>query len=91
MSPPTLYQPAIPPAVRTAVYVLGLVVGVLSILAMGLAGIFWTDVAPQVVAAAGVAGTATGFLASALGVVYRPTAGGQAPTLDLPYTAGDDA
>ena len=70
------YQPAIPPAVRTAVYVLGLVVGFLSILAIGLVAIFWPDVAAQATAATGVVGTATGFLASALGVVYRPTAGG---------------
>lgn len=99
---PALYQPAIPPAVRTFVYVLGLVVGFLSILAIGLVAIFWPDVATQATAAAGVTGTAVGFLASALGVVYRPTAGAsleqvadaQAADNDrdlFPYTDGDDA
>ena len=68
-----LYQPTIPPAVRTAVYVVGLVVGFLSILAIGLGAILWPDHAASITAAAGVVGTAVGWLASALGVVYRPT------------------
>lgn len=73
-SEPSGYQPAIPAAVRTVVYVVGLVVGFLSILATGLGAIFFVEYATQITAAAGVVGTATGFIASALGVVYRPTA-----------------
>ena len=69
-----LYQPTIPPAVRTAVYVVGLTVGFVSILAIGLGAILWPDHAASITAAAGVVGTAVGWLASALGVVYRPTA-----------------
>ena len=68
-----LYQPTIPASVRTAVYVVGLVVGFLSILAIGLGAILWPDHAASITAAAGVVGTAAGWLASALGVVYRPT------------------
>ena len=68
-----LYQPTIPASVRTAVYVVGLVVGFLSILAIGLGAILWPDHAASITAAAGVVGTAVGWLASALGVVYRPT------------------
>ena len=75
-----LYQPTIPPAVRTAVYVVGLVVGFLSILAIGLGAILWPDHAASITAAAGVVGTAVGWLASALGVVYRPT--GQNAVID---------
>ena len=68
-----LYQPTIPASGRTAVYVVGLVVGFLSILAIGLGAILWPDHAASITAAAGVVGTAVGWLASALGVVYRPT------------------
>ena len=68
-----LYQPTIPPSVRTVVYVVGLTVGFLSILAIGLGAILWPDHAAAITAAAGVVGTAVGWLASALGVVYRPT------------------
>ena len=67
------YQPAIPAGVRTVVYVVGLVVGFCSILAIGLGAIAWPDQSTQITAAAGVVGTAVGWLASALGVVYRPT------------------
>ena len=74
-----LYQPTIPPAVRTAVYVAGLVVGFVSILAIGLGAILWPDWSTQITAAAGVVGTAVGWLASALGVVYRPTGQHTAP------------
>ena len=68
-----LYQPTIPATVRTVVYIVGLVVGFVSILAIGLGAILWPDQSTQITAAAGVVGTAVGWLASALGVVYRPT------------------
>ena len=68
-----LYQPTIPASVRTAVYVVGLTVGFVSILAIGLGAILWPVHADSITAAAGVVGTAVGWLASALGVVYRPT------------------
>ena len=68
------YQPTIPPLVRTIVYVIGLVTGFASILAIGLGAIFYPDQSTQITAAAGVVGTAVGWLASALGVAYRPTA-----------------
>ena len=60
--------------VRTVVYVVGLIVGVVSILATGLVAIWAPDLAGPVLASVGAVSTATGFLASALGVVYRPTA-----------------
>ena len=80
-----LYQPTIPASVRTAVYVVGLVVGFLSILAIGLGAILWPDHAASITAAAGVVGTAVGWLASALGVVYRPT--GQHAAVEDPRRA----
>ena len=49
-------------------------ISLLSILAIGLGAILWPDHAASITAAAGVVGTAVGWLASALGVVYRPTA-----------------
>ena len=82
-----LYQPTIPPSVRTAVYVVGLVVGFLSILAIGLGAILWPDHAASIAAAAGVVGTAVGWLASALGVVYRPTGQHATPTAIEPPDA----
>ena len=69
-----LYRPAIPASVRTTVYVVGLATGFASILVIGLGGILWPEHASTITAAAGVVGTAVGWLASALGVVYRPTA-----------------
>ena len=74
-----LYQPTIPATVRTVVYVVGLIVGFCSILAIGLGAILWPDQSTQITAAAGVVGTAVGWLASALGVVYRPTGQHTAP------------
>ena len=68
-----LYRPAIPASVRTTVYVVGLATGFASILVIGLGGILWPEHASTITAAAGVVGTAVGWLASALGVVYRPT------------------
>ena len=71
----TPYQPTIPAIVRTVVYVVGLVTGFASILVIGLGAIFYPDISTQITAAAGVVGTAMGWLSSALGVAYRPTAG----------------
>lgn len=69
-----LYKPTIPAKVRTVVYIVGLTVGVLAILATGLAAIWLPAVAAQVAATAGTFSSAAAFLAGALGVVYRPTA-----------------
>ena len=74
-----LYQPTIPATVRTVVYIVGLIVGFCSILAIGLGAILWPEQSTQITAAAGVVGTAVGWLASALGVVYRPTGQHAAP------------
>lgn len=70
---PELYKPRVPDAVRTAAYVAGLVVATIAIAAPGIT----QAVAPTAV---GVVNEvlesllkATAFLASALGVVYRPT------------------
>ena len=68
------YKPAIPAKLRSVVYFTGLGVGFVTMLATGLSAIWWADVASQV-AATGVSVTAAvGWLASALGVAYRPTA-----------------
>lgn len=69
----TPYKPAIPNVVRTVVYVVGLAVGFLSILTIGLGVILWPGQAQAITAAAGVVGTAVGWLASALGTAYHPT------------------
>ena len=68
------YQPSIPNAVRTGVYVLGLVTGFCIIIVNGAAPILWPNYALETVAVSGVVGTAVGWLSSALGVAYRPTA-----------------
>ena len=70
----TEYQPAIPNIVRTGVYVLGVATGFASIIIIGIAAIVWPDNAQDVVAVVGVVGTAVGWLSSALGTAYRPTA-----------------
>lgn len=68
------FQPSIPNVVRTGVYVIGLVTGFCIIIITGVAAILVPNHADDVVAVAGVVGTAVGWLSSALGVAYRPTA-----------------
>lgn len=70
----TPYRPAIPAIVRTIVYIVGLVVGFLSILAIGLGTIVWPEQSQAITAGVGVVGTAVGWLSSALGTAYHPTA-----------------
>lgn len=85
-----LYQPAVPAPVRTVVYVVGLIIGFASILAIGLGAILWPEQAATIAASAGVVGTAVGWLASALGVVYRPTAQHATPAADTPAAVAID-
>lgn len=86
-----LYQPAVPPQARTAVYWAGLIVGFLSLLAIGVGAVLVPEHVAVIAGVAGATGTAFGFLASALGVVYRPTAGAIAPAEISVVTTGIDA
>ena len=69
-----MYEPTVPPIIRTIVYSLGLIVGFATLLVVGLTAIYLDPAdSAKIAAAAGVIGTAVGWLASALGVMYRPT------------------
>lgn len=68
-----LYRPAVPDAVRTVVYVVGLAVGALAILAGQVGPVWWPEASEQIDATVqGVTKTVL-FIAGALGVAYRPT------------------
>lgn len=84
------YKPSIPPVVRTTVYVVGLTVGFVVMLIVPISAIWWPDQAMQVTATATAVSAAVGWLASALGVVYRPT-GHETPQSDYQprYAARD--
>lgn len=68
------YQPQVPVRVRDAVYWTTLATAAASALASGVAGIWFPDVAGQVLATGGVATTVMGIIGGGVGVVYRPGA-----------------
>lgn len=70
------YTPAVPIRVRDAVYWTTLGTAAVSALASGIAGIWFPDIAGQVLATGGVATTVMGIIGGGVGVVYRPGAGG---------------
>lgn len=70
------YQPKVPARVRDAVYWATLGTAAASALASGIAGIWFPDIAGQVLATGGVAATVMGIIGGGVGVVYRPGAEG---------------
>lgn len=68
------YQPTVPARVRDGVYWVTLATAAASALASGIAGIWFPEVAPQVLATGGVATTVMGIIGGGVGVVYRPGA-----------------
>ena len=68
------YQPTVPATVRDAVYWITLGTAASSALASGVAGIWFPDIAGQVLATGGVATTVMGIIGGGVGVVYRPGA-----------------
>lgn len=72
--PETDYRPAVDPKIRDAVYWTTLGTAAASALASGVAGIWFPDIAAQVLATGGVATTVMGIIGGGVGVVYRPGA-----------------
>lgn len=68
------YKPKVPVVVRDVAYWVTLGAAAASALATGLAGIWWPDIAPQVLATGGVVTTVTGIIGGGVGVIYRPGA-----------------
>lgn len=68
------YRPEVSPRVRDGVYWTTLATAAASALASGVAGIWFPDIAPQVLATGGVATTVMGIIGGGVGVVYRPGA-----------------
>lgn len=68
------YVPNVPVTVRDGVYWTTLATAAASALASGIAGIWFPDVAAQVLATGGVATTVMGIIGGGVGVVYRPGA-----------------
>lgn len=71
------YKPEVPTKVRDIVYWVGFIVGGLSLVATGLAAIWVPDHAAAISATALVIGGAASWVASGLGVVYRPGVQGE--------------
>lgn len=68
------YRPSVPVSVRDGVYWITLGTAAASALASGVAGIWFPDIAGQVLATGGVATTVMGIIGGGVGVVYRPGA-----------------
>lgn len=68
------YRPTVPVAVRDGVYWATLATAAASALASGVSGIWFPDIAGQVLATGGVATTVMGIIGGGVGVVYRPGA-----------------
>ncbi|WP_311878690.1 hypothetical protein [Microbacterium forte] len=66
------YRPTVPVNVRDAVYWATLGTAAASALASGVAGIWFPEIAGQVLATGGVATTVMGIIGGGVGVVYRP-------------------
>jgi hypothetical protein len=69
------YRPEVPVRVRDGVYWLTLATAAASALASGVSGIWFPEIAGQVLATGGVATTVMGIIGGGVGVVYRPGAG----------------
>jgi len=69
------YEPQVPASVRDGVYWTTLATAAASALASGIAGIWFPEIAGQVLATGGVATTVMGIIGGGVGVVYRPGAG----------------
>ncbi|MFE7067479.1 hypothetical protein [Microbacterium sp. NPDC057658] len=74
-TPEVDYRPAVPARVRDAVYWTTLGVAAASALVSGVAGVWFPDLAPQVLATGGVLTGVMGIVGGGVGVVYRPGAG----------------
>lgn len=68
------YEPHVPARIRDGVYWVTLGTAAASALASGIAGIWFPDIAAQVLATGGVATTVMGIIGGGVGVVYRPGA-----------------
>lgn len=68
------YNPTVPVGVRDGVYWVTLGTAAASALASGIAGIWFPEIAAQVLATGGVATTVMGIIGGGVGVVYRPGA-----------------
>lgn len=66
------YEPSVPVRVRDGVYWTTLGTAAASALASGIAGIWFPEIAPEVLATAGVLTTVMGIIGGGVGVVYRP-------------------
>lgn len=66
------YTPEVSVRVRDGVYWATLSTAAASALASGIAGIWFPDIAGQVLATGGVATTVMGIIGGGVGVVYRP-------------------
>lgn len=68
------YTPTVPVTVRDGVYWVTLATAAASALSSGIAGIWFPEIAAQVLATGGVATTVMGIIGGGVGVVYRPGA-----------------
>lgn len=68
------YRPRVSPRVRDGVYWATLATAAASVFASGIAGIWFPDIAPQVLATGGVAASVMGIIGGGVGVIYRPGA-----------------
>lgn len=73
-TPADEHRPTVPGAVRDSVYWTTLGTAAASALASGIAGIWFPDIAGQVLATGGVLTTVMGIIGGGVGVVYRPGA-----------------
>jgi hypothetical protein len=70
----TDYSPTIPPKVRDAVYITGLIVSALVLLVVGLVGIWFPDFKDQTSESGVVITSFVALIVSGLGTAYRPGA-----------------
>ncbi|MGB3375320.1 MAG: hypothetical protein WBA87_09290 [Microbacterium sp.] len=70
----TAYRPDVSERTRGVVYFTTLATAAASALASGIAGIWFPDIAAQVLATGGVATTVMGIIGGGVGVIYRPAA-----------------
>lgn len=73
-TPDAGYRPEVSPSVRAGVYWVTLATAAASALASGIAGIWFPDIASEVLATGGVAATVMGIIGGGVGVIYRPNA-----------------
>lgn len=79
MTNPSEPQPVtekVPPIVRTVAYWLIFTISIIGLLGVGLSPIWWPDLSDKVGQTWVVISNAFGFIAGALGVIYRPTGKG---------------